>query len=89
MSSVFSVFLSIPSPLCHCALCGRAFSRMAFPLSLTQGQRQNALKPLGGRRYSRLLELILQISSHSLPAHPFGALSVDVPGGTGGGEALV
>lgn len=43
----------------------------------------------GGRQYLPLLELILQIASESLPSHSSGALSVDVPGGAGAGEALV
>lgn len=79
-----------PQPRCCRALCGRAFSGMAFPLSSAQGQRQNALKPPAGG--AAVFASLAVNSPNRFPFAPFSFIwgtSVDAPGGAGGGEALV
>lgn len=90
MFSVFSVSLPIPSPAAAVLCAAELSPGMAFSLSSTQGQRQNALKPPAGG--AAVFASLAVNSPNRFPFAPFSFIwgtSVDAPGGAGGGEALV
>lgn len=70
-----------PQPRCCRALCSRAFSGMAFPLSSAQGQRQNALKPPAGG--AAVFASLAVNSPNSLLSRSFGALPWMLPAAQG------